>query len=95
LGVSNVSILIYYLFIVNVVSLLLFYYDKNRAKKGKYRVSENTLFMISFIGGSMGSIIGMHLFSHKTKKAKFLIGLPLILLLNIIAIYYVTTGLLF
>lgn len=58
--------------------------DKQKAKRHKWRISENTLILISILGGSIGSIIGMQLFRHKTKHMKFKLGLPIILIIQII-----------
>lgn len=58
--------------------------DKQKAKRHKWRISENTLIIISILGGSIGSIIGMQLFRHKTKHIKFKLGLPIILIMQII-----------
>lgn len=58
--------------------------DKQKAKRHKWRISENTLILISILGGSIGSIIGMQLFRHKTKHIKFKLGLPIILIMQII-----------
>lgn len=62
--------------------------DKWKAKHGKWRIPENTLFMFTFLGGGIGTIAGMHLFRHKTKKLQFTIGMPAILALEIILIVY-------
>ena len=61
--------------------------DKEKAKRHKWRIPENTLIFISLIGGSIGSLIGMYLFRHKTKHFKFKIGIPFILFLQLILIY--------
>lgn len=61
--------------------------DKQKAKRHKWRISENTLILISILGGSIGSIIGMQLFRHKTKHVKFKLGLPVILIIQIILLY--------
>ncbi|KJU72362.1 membrane protein [Clostridium baratii] len=58
--------------------------DKKKAKRHKWRISENTLILISILGGSIGSIMGMQLFRHKTKHVKFKLGLPIILIMQII-----------
>ncbi len=58
--------------------------DKQKAKRHKWRISENTLILISILGGSIGSIMGMQLFRHKTKHVKFKLGLPIILIMQII-----------
>lgn len=58
--------------------------DKDRAIKKQWRIKESTLFLIAAIGGSVGSIIGMQMFRHKTKHKVFVIGMPLILILHIV-----------
>ena len=62
--------------------------DKQKAKRGKWRISEKTLFLFAIIGGSLGSTLGMHLFRHKTKHWYFKLGMPLILIIQIILIIY-------
>ena len=76
--------MIYYLIFINIVGLLSMYLDKYFAKNNMYRIPENFLFLIAIIGGSIGSIIGMYKFRHKTKHKQFTIGLPLILFVQII-----------
>lgn len=76
-----------YLILVNVISFLTFFIDKRRSKNRAYRISESFLITISIIGGSLGSILGMKIFHHKTKKTKFSFGLPIIFLFNIGCIY--------
>ena len=63
--------------------------DKRKAIKGSWRIPEKTLFIITAIGGGIGTTAGMFVFRHKTKKLNFLIGFPLITILEIIlGIYY-------
>lgn len=62
--------------------------DKFKAQKGYYRTPEKTIFMITILGGGIGTITGMYLFRHKTKKLKFTIGLPTILISEIFIIIY-------
>lgn len=81
--------LISYLVIINFISFLLVAIDKRKAIKKKYRVSEMTFFVFSFIGGSLGTLLGMFQFCHKTKKLKFLIGIPILLILNILILYLI------
>ena len=57
---------------------------KAKAKKQKYRISENTLLFVALMGGSLGSYLGMYCFHHKTKHVKFYIGMPLILFIQIL-----------
>ena len=58
--------------------------DKRRAKKGKWRISEGALFILTALGGSIGGIVGMYTFRHKTKKHRFTIGFPAILIIEIL-----------
>lgn len=67
---------------INVVSFILFGIDKKRAENKEWRISEGSLIGISFLGGAMGSLIGMVVFKHKLSKRKFYLGLPSILVLN-------------
>ena len=62
--------------------------DKRKAKKGAWRIPEKTLFIITAIGGGIGTTAGMYAFRHKTQKVQFVIGFPLITILEIIAIVY-------
>ena len=64
------------------------YMDKRKAIKGKWRIEEKTLFIITALGGGIGTIAGMYAFRHKTQKLAFVIGFPLITILEIIAIIY-------
>ena len=77
-----------YLIIINILSFVLYGIDKLKAIKKKERISERTLILIGILGGSIGSLIGMNLFRHKTKKLKFIISLPLILIIHIIVVIY-------
>lgn len=83
---NSFDIIILYVAAVNVVSFLLMGIDKRKAVKRSFRIPESTLFVLAIIGGSIGSIIGMHLFRHKTRHWYFLYGMPVILALQIILI---------
>lgn len=78
--------MIYYLIIINIIGFYLMYIDKKKAIKNAYRIPEKNLFLICIIGGSLGTMIGMYKFHHKTKHSKFVYGVPLILIINIIMI---------
>lgn len=82
------QLLIPYLLIVNAAGFLLMLVDKYKAKKNLWRIPEKTLLTIAIIGGSIGAYAGMQLFRHKTKHAKFYIGIPVILALQIMATAY-------
>ena len=71
---------------MNLLGYLSMWSDKKRAIKGKYRISEKTLFTIALLGGSIGSILGMNHFRHKTKHWYFKYGMPAILIMQIILI---------
>lgn len=64
--------------------------DKRYARMNQYRISERTLFSVSLIGGVIGILFGMYYFRHKTKKMKFVIGLPIILIIQIVSWVYFT-----
>lgn len=85
LTVKNITI---YLLIINLITFLVMYIDKKRAEKGEWRIKESTLFLLTIIGGSIGGIVGMYVFHHKTKKLKFSIGFPTILIVQIILLIY-------
>ncbi len=82
------KIVLIYLLIINAASLLVMVIDKGLAKKGGFRVPESSLFMLAILGGSVGSIVGMYLVRHKTKHVSFTLGMPLILLAQMILIYF-------
>lgn len=73
-----------YLVMINVLSFFIMGLDKVKAKKQRYRISENTLLFIALIGGSLGSYLAMYCFHHKTKYIKFYMGIPLILFIQIL-----------
>ena len=62
--------------------------DKRKAKKGSWRIPEKTLFIITALGGGIGTIAGMYTFRHKTQKIQFVIGFPFITILEIVTIIY-------
>ena len=74
-----------YLITINAVGFLLMLADKLKAKRGAWRIPESTLMAVAAVGGSVGSLIGMQLFRHKTRHIKFTLGIPLILAIQIIS----------
>ncbi len=78
-----------YLGIVNVAGFILPAVDKRRAKKDRWRIRESTLFLISALGGSVAMYISMRLFHHKTKHKRFMIGIPVIIVLQLGALFAV------
>ncbi len=73
-----------YLVGMTVLTFLLFGIDKRRARRNEWRIAERTLFLLSIGGGSIGALIGMHYFHHKTKKRVFRYGIPLISIMQLI-----------
>ena len=77
---------ILYLIIINIIDFVSMYIEKRKSKYGKCIIQEQTLFILALIGGSIGAIIGMYTFRHKTKKLRFSVGFPIILILQIVLI---------
>lgn len=77
-----------YLIVMNLVGILMMGIDKERARNHRYRIPEKTLFTIAAVGGSIGVWCGMYLFRHKTKHLTFVIGIPLILVIQVLLILY-------
>ena len=77
------QVLTAYLVLVNAAAFILMLADKQKARRGSWRIPERTLIGVAFIGGSIGAIVGMYLFRHKTRHLKFSLGLPLILAVQI------------
>ena len=70
-----------YLIVINLLTFITFGIDKKKAILKEQRISENTLLTISFLGGILGAILGMMIFHHKTRKIKFLIAMPVIMII--------------
>ncbi len=89
---ADLTYLLYiYLAAANIVSFVMFGIDKSRAKRRAWRISEAALLISAAVGGSVGAIAGMIVFRHKTKHLKFLIGLPLILIIHL-ALWYLLSA---
>ena len=79
---------------VNLVSFALYGLDKLKAKKGLWRIRESTLLLIALLGGSVGALLGMEVFRHKTKHWQFKVLVPVFLVLHIaLAVWLVKSGL--
>ena len=72
-----------YLVLINAIAVLLMLVDKIKATKRAWRIPESTLIGVAVVGGSIGALIGMYTFRHKTKHIKFTLGLPLILVMQV------------
>lgn len=79
------KLILTYLLLINAAGFTLMLIDKWKAKKNRWRIPEATLMVIAALGGSIGSLIGMYTFRHKTQHPKFTLGIPLILALQIVA----------
>lgn len=82
-------ILIVYLLIINFLGLYMMRDDKMRAMHKKWRISEKALFTVGVLGGSMGILVGMYLFRHKTKHWYFVVGMPFILILQVVLMSWI------
>ena len=80
---SPVGLLMIYLVIINLIAFLTFGADKRRARRDRRRVRESTLFLLAAIGGSIGALLGMYVFRHKTRHWYFCVGIPASLILQI------------
>lgn len=76
-----------YLTIVNIIAFIVYGVDKWKARKNQWRIAEKKLLFLAIIGGSVGALAGMYIFHHKTLHKKFTVGVPVILILQIIFIY--------
>ena len=73
--------MIYYLLAINLITFIIYGIDKYKSIKHKYRISESTLIILAILGGALGALSGIIIFHHKTKKKKFIITIPIILLI--------------
>ena len=81
--IKNIAI---YLILINFIAFLSMCIDKKKAIKGKWRIKESTLLILALVGGSVGAIIGMYVFHHKTQKPRFFLGIPIIIVLQILIV---------
>lgn len=78
-----------YIVIINTIAFISMYIDKRRAKRKQYRIPEKTLFLLAIVGGSIGSLLGMETFRHKTKHWYFKWGMPLILVCQVVLLGFI------
>ncbi|MDD4601038.1 MAG: DUF1294 domain-containing protein [Negativicutes bacterium] len=69
--------------------MILVIVDKHRAKSGKWRISEQTFFLIALAFGAAGILIGMYAFRHKTRHLYFVVGIPMVLIINLALVYFI------
>jgi uncharacterized membrane protein YsdA (DUF1294 family) len=84
-----IKLLFFYIVIINLIGLCVMYIDKEKAKHGQYRIPEITLWRVAFLGGAIGTTIGMKVFRHKTRHASFKLGFPTIAVIETILFIYV------
>lgn len=77
-----------YLEAINVLTFVIYGIDKYKAKHSKWRISENMLMVLALMGGSVGALFGMYGFRHKTRKVKFNVGIPCILIVQVLLWMY-------
>ncbi len=85
-NIFTIPNIIIYVICINLFTFFVMWLDKRKAKKGKWRIPENSLLLFVLLGGGIGGIAGMYVFHHKTNKARFAIGFPLILICEILLI---------
>lgn len=83
------KIVIAYIVIINITGFIIMGIDKKRAIKHMWRVPEKTLFLTALFGGSLGILLGMKNFRHKTKHLTFCVGIPAIILVQILIVLYI------
>lgn len=82
-------ILMYYWIAMNLFSFVIMGFDKRQAKKRQRRVPERNLFFFALIGGAIGAFIGMKAFRHKTQHPSFQYGIPVLVIVNVAAAYWI------
>lgn len=83
-----------YIAVISLIAIFVTVIDKIKARHGEWRISEAALIIISALGGSVAMYLTMHIIRHKTKHMKFMVGIPIILLFQVIAVVYAVTRLL-
>ena len=86
------QIIIYALFVLNLITFIIYGIDKFKAKKAKWRISEATLILLAVIGGSIGAWLGLQVWRHKTQHKKFFIGIPVIMAVQMVLSTYLLFG---
>lgn len=86
--IFTIQNMIIYFIVINIIGFFIMWLDKRKAIKGSWRIPEKTLFIITALGGGIGTIAGMYTFRHKTQKIQFVVGFPVITILEIMTIIY-------
>lgn len=88
------KLLFVYIFIISVITVILTVYDKRAAKNGRFRISEATLILCGVFGGALAELVTMLIIRHKTRHIKFMLGLPSIIIAQLIifVVFKILTG---
>lgn len=86
--IFTIKNIVIYFVVINIIGFFIMWLDKRKAIKGSWRIPEKTLFIITALGGGIGTTAGMYAFRHKTQKIQFVIGFPFITILEIVTIMY-------
>lgn len=89
-GITLEKLIVIYLVAINVVTFFLYGIDKWKAKRSKWRIPEATLLGLAVIGGSIGALLGMKVWHHKTQHKEFRFGVPAIIIIQLLLIGYFT-----
>lgn len=92
-GARGMEILYIYLALINLVAFVLMGIDKYKATRHRWRIPERTLFLTAVLGGSLGALLGMWIFWHKTRKKVFAVGMPVLLILQLLVVFYISSRL--
>lgn len=87
-SVTTLKVIFFYLMIINAVCYFMFFWDKRLAKRGRRRIREKSLFLAAVLGGSLGGLLAMYMFRHKTLHRKFKLGMPLVLVIQLALLVY-------
>ncbi len=77
-----------YFILINIITFIVYADDKRRARRGSWRTSEATLVLLAVVGGSVGAVLAMLLLRHKTRHTRFVIGIPTILVVQILIAFF-------
>lgn len=84
----NIYIILTSIALINFITFIVYGIDKYKARKGKWRISENSLLLLAVIGGSIGAWLGIKIWHHKTMHKKFCYGIPLVILVQVAILIY-------
>ena len=85
---NHIGYLLFYIVVINSIGYMMMFMDKQRAIEGRYRIPERHLWLVSLMGGAIGTTLGMRRFRHKTKHKIFRFGFPLIVMLQLTSVIW-------